>query len=124
MSLEESFTQIPLIDFGPFLNGTTVDQQRVADEIGDACRNVGFFYLINHGVSQSLLDRVFAQSKRFFAMPVEEKMKLRKPHSDFVTGYNELYREKISRLGDYKEAFDFMRELPADDEYLKMKYII
>ena len=37
------FTQIPLIDFGPFLNGTDDDRQRVSAEIGDACRNVGFF---------------------------------------------------------------------------------
>jgi len=44
------FTQIPLIDFDPFLNG----REEVALEIGDACRNVGFFYLSNHGVSQDL----------------------------------------------------------------------
>lgn len=36
----------------------------------------GFFYVINHGISQKFLDEVFAQSKRFFNLPLEEKMKL------------------------------------------------
>ena len=37
------FIQIPLINFGPFLNGTDDDRQRVSAEIGDAYRNVVFF---------------------------------------------------------------------------------
>lgn len=36
----------------------------------------GFFYLVNHGVDSALLDEVFVQSKKFFALPLEEKMKV------------------------------------------------
>ena len=42
------FRNIPLIDFDPFLNGTDEDRQKVSSKIGDACRNVGFFYLSNY----------------------------------------------------------------------------
>ena len=36
----------------------------------------GFFYLVHHGVDPALLDEVFAQSKKFFALPLEEKLKV------------------------------------------------
>lgn len=36
----------------------------------------GFFYVINHGLSEELKDDAFEQSKKFFALPLEEKMKV------------------------------------------------
>ena len=32
--------------------------------------------MINHGISQEFMDEVFSQSKRFFTLPLTEKMKL------------------------------------------------
>jgi isopenicillin N synthase-like dioxygenase len=95
MTQEELFTKIPVIDFVHFLNGSTGDQQRVADEIGHAGRNVGFFYLSNHEVPQDLLDRVFGQARRLFAMPVEDKMKIQKIGPHFVNGYTLLLKERV-----------------------------
>jgi isopenicillin N synthase-like dioxygenase len=36
----------------------------------------GFFYVVNHGISEEFMDEVFAQSKRFFTLPMKEKMKI------------------------------------------------
>lgn len=36
----------------------------------------GFFYVLNHGISEELKDEVFEQSKKFFALPLEDKMKV------------------------------------------------
>jgi isopenicillin N synthase-like dioxygenase len=55
------------------------------DECVQACIDVGFFYVINHGVDVKLLDEVFEQSKRFFALPIEEKMKV--IHDENHRGY-------------------------------------
>ena len=52
------FDAIPVIDIGPFLTGDTVAQARVAEEIGQACRHVGFFYVRNHGIPQPVIDRL------------------------------------------------------------------
>ncbi|KAK1311975.1 Mugineic-acid 3-dioxygenase [Acorus calamus] len=41
-----------------------------------ACLDSGFFYVINHGISQGFMDEVFAHSKRLFDLPLEEKMRL------------------------------------------------
>lgn len=44
--------------------------------MSQACTDSGFFYVINHGISQEFMEKVFFQSKRFFALPIDEKMKL------------------------------------------------
>jgi isopenicillin N synthase-like dioxygenase len=67
--------EIPMIDFAPFLHGTEADKRRVADEIGDACRQIGFFYLKGHGVLDELRRAVFEQSAAFFHKPIAERRK-------------------------------------------------
>lgn len=32
--------------------------------------------MINHGINEDFMDHVFEQSKKFFALPLEEKMKV------------------------------------------------
>jgi isopenicillin N synthase-like dioxygenase len=49
----------------------------VAREVGYACENIGFFYALNHGVPEALIDRAFAASRHFHALPLEEKLELR-----------------------------------------------
>ena len=44
--------------------------------IKDACRNIGFFYIKNHGISKDHIKAVFSEIKRFFDLPIEEKMKI------------------------------------------------
>lgn len=114
-------SEIPVIDFGPFLNGSIEDQKRVADEISHACRNIGVYYLKNHSISQDLLNRTFDEVKRFFQLPMEEKKKLTKDWTRAEIGYTPPFEELVVNIPDYKEVFDFMRELPPNDEYLQME---
>ncbi|CAL5438945.1 unnamed protein product [Camellia sinensis] len=65
-----------------------------------ACLDSGFFYVINHGISQEFMDEVFYQSKSFFDLPVSEKMKV--------------LRNKKHR-GDYKEGYYIGIEVPEND---------
>src|SRR5207253_8501941 len=50
---------------------------RTAEVVRHACENVGFFYALNHGVPDSVVDRAFAASRRFHALPLAAKLKLR-----------------------------------------------
>ena len=60
--------------------------------LSQACLDHGFFYLVNHGVEEELRKEVFELSKKFFLLPLEEKIKLAvKKHR----GYTGLYDEKI-----------------------------
>jgi isopenicillin N synthase-like dioxygenase len=108
---------IPVIDIAPLLAGT--DETGVAQKIGAACREVGFFYITGHGVPQELVDRVFATSAAFFAAP--EALKLASLFSASGNrGYIPLGGETLEpgKPADVKEAFNIGLELPADDPEL------
>ena len=68
---------IPVIDYGPYFAGEKGALERVAAEVAEACENIGFFYALNHGVSERLIDRAFAASRRFHALPLDQKLALR-----------------------------------------------
>jgi non-haem dioxygenase in morphine synthesis N-terminal len=68
---------IPVIDYGPYFAGVPGALESVAAEIADACENVGFFYALNHGVSDETIERAFAASRRFHALPLAQKLALR-----------------------------------------------
>jgi isopenicillin N synthase-like dioxygenase len=68
---------IPVIDYGPCFAGAAGALERVAAEVAHACENVGFFYVLNHGVAEEIIDRAFAASRQFHALPLEEKLALR-----------------------------------------------
>lgn len=114
---ERMSEDIPVIDFGLFLTGNEEDRRRISTEIGNACRDVGFFYLANHGVPSSMVDAVYDQAKRFFGQSMEEKMKIYIGSCPGANnrGYTPMFEEKLSVKGDLKEGFDLALELPIDD---------
>ena len=68
---------IPVIDFGPVFGGAPGALQSAAAAARDACEKVGFFYALNHGVPEALVDRAFAASRQFHALPLADKLTLR-----------------------------------------------
>ncbi len=75
MTAQGDFNAIPVIDLAPLFQDDG-DIQAVADAVADAYTNVGFAYLINHGVPQALIDGAFQASADFHALPRAEKMAL------------------------------------------------
>ena len=69
--------QIPVIDFGPAFAGAPGALGHVAAAARHACEQVGFFYALNHGVPETLIERAFAASRQFHALPLALKLKLR-----------------------------------------------
>ena len=68
----------PVIDFSDYLSGDPSRMEKCANAIGHACRTQGFFQIVNHPIPKSLQKEMFKMSKEFFALPIEEKMKLDK----------------------------------------------
>ncbi len=66
-----------IIDYGPYFAGEPGMLERVAEQVRYACENVGFLYALNHGVPQKVINRGFAASRRFHALPLDEKLALR-----------------------------------------------
>ncbi|XP_021276187.1 2-oxoglutarate-Fe(II) type oxidoreductase isoform X3 [Herrania umbratica] len=83
-----------------------------------ACLDCGFFYVVNHGISQEFMEEVFAQSKNFFRWPLNEKMKLlrNEKHRGYTPVLDELLDpDNQVHVGDYKEGYYIGVEAPEDD---------
>lgn len=108
---------IPVIDVSPLASPDAAARQRVAAEIGAACRGIGFFYVAGHGIPAETIEAVFARANAFFARPPDEKAALSIERSPHNRGYVGLGGESLdpSKPADLKEAFNIGLELPPDD---------
>jgi isopenicillin N synthase-like dioxygenase len=104
-----SFKEIPIIDISSLVD--VHDKPKLArktvKEIGNACKNVGFFYVKNHQISQDHLDAVIPAMQEFFNLPIEEKMKIHIGKSDIFRGYTPLGKEITNAKYDWHECVDF-----------------
>jgi isopenicillin N synthase-like dioxygenase len=66
---------IPIVDFSEFTSGSISMRQQSADKILEAFTTVGFVYLSNALLPETI-ERAFSLSKEFFARPLEEKTKV------------------------------------------------
>ncbi|WP_313285938.1 2-oxoglutarate and iron-dependent oxygenase domain-containing protein, partial [Stutzerimonas kunmingensis] len=53
---------LPLIDIAGLFSPDLAERTAVAERIGAACREVGFFCVANHGVDPALQQAVFEQA--------------------------------------------------------------
>jgi isopenicillin N synthase-like dioxygenase len=109
--------RIPVIDVGHLRSGDPRALASLADDIGRAARDTGFFTIVNHGVPQDAVTAVFAEARRFFALPVDEKQRVSLAHTTNFRGYGAIGYEQLdpAHPGDAKETFEIGLELPADD---------
>jgi isopenicillin N synthase-like dioxygenase len=116
-TVENAMSTIPVIDVAPLLAGTPDQARAVAQALGRACREVGFFYIVGHGVPRELRTRVFDAAIAFFSGPasIREAASFAGPGSN--RGYIRLGGEALdpSKPADVKEAFNIGLELPPDD---------
>ncbi len=118
-----SFTSVPIVDISGLRSSDRAERGRVAAEIGEAAREVGFLYISGSGIDESRFDRMLAATKEFFALPVEEKMRsyigLSRCHRGYVPVGEEGIESAVNDVPDLKEAFDTALDLPAHDaDYL------
>ncbi|KAB7741712.1 isopenicillin N synthase family oxygenase [Parvibaculum sedimenti] len=97
---------VPVIDISPFLKGTPAGKQKVAAEVGRACRDIGFLVITGHGVPEALIQQTYDTAKAFFDLPEEEKMKVERPSPDQVRGYSPLMGEGLAYSLDDKTPPD------------------
>ncbi|PLV56472.1 isopenicillin N synthase family oxygenase [Erwinia sp. B116] len=102
-------TSLPILDLSE-LDGDATRQQAFYDKLSFAAREVGFFYLINHGVDEALSAQVQQLSRKFFALPDEEKQQVAMLHSPHFRGYNRAGSELTRSQPDWREQFDIGAE--------------
>ncbi|MBI2207652.1 MAG: isopenicillin N synthase family oxygenase [Candidatus Rokubacteria bacterium] len=117
-------TEVPVVDIGPFLAGTPAGKSAVAGQIARACREIGFFTIVNHGVPADLVAEMIDVTKAFFDLPMDEKRRVRQPQPDQSRGYLAVGDENLSysrgdqSTADLKEVFAIGRvDVPDTDDF-------
>lgn len=112
---------LPLISVRGLRTGDRAEFKRVADAIGQAAREIGFFRICDHGIDLSLIEATYSAAASFFSHPAETKLRYYIGDSRNHRGY-----VPFTEKGDYPdevnrsyEAFDLGLDLPKDDpDYL------
>jgi isopenicillin N synthase-like dioxygenase len=111
---------LDVIDLRGLRSGEPANVARIGENIGRACRDVGFFYVKNHGVRFELLTGIFSVARDFFASPAPEKNALSIARSKHNRGYVGLSTESLDPAhADFKEAFNIGLDLSPDDPEVK-----
>lgn len=112
---------VPEIDIGPLRDGSEGGgEAAVAASIDAACRDLGFFSVVGHGVDPQLQDRLDALAREFFARPEVEKNEIAMVRGGRAwRGWFPLGGELTSGIPDMKEGLYFGAEL--DDTHPRVR---
>jgi len=110
--------EIPILDIGPYLAEEDGALERLAHELRYAQENVGFLFIINHGVPRELIKRAHANLVRFFDLPDDVKCAM----PNYVPPKSTIYVSSTvneNTKPDLNEMLRIVRERPADHPAIK-----
>jgi len=105
---------LPVLDVAPF----RADERSAAAaafvaDLGRAVHDIGFFYVVGHGVPDDLADDLEAVARRFFALPEADRLAIENVRSAQFRGYTRFGHERTNGHVDLRDQIDIGRELPA-----------
>jgi isopenicillin N synthase-like dioxygenase len=115
-------SSIPSINLHAFTAGSDEDRREVARELDAACRDVGFFVVVDHGIPQELIDRAHAAARQFFDLDEATKHAYDPPPRGYL-GYRGVGVETLAYSrgqeapADLKETFTITRFDTRDEPY-------
>lgn len=105
---------LPVIDLS-LLDGGPESAAQFRDDLLRATHDVGFFYLVGHGVDETLMDDLLAASREFFALSEEQKFAVENVKSPQFRGYTRVGGELTEGKTDWREQIDVGPERPVVD---------
>ena len=109
-------TTLPIFDIADVVAGA-MPSPELAESADHACREIGFFGVVGHGIPDALRDAVLAAAPRYFAQPADVTAEVAIERSTNNRGWGHLGAEHLQPdiPTDRKETFDVAIERPADD---------
>ena len=98
--------QVPIIDLAPARFGDIKDRRRVAEQLDHACREIGFFTIIGHGIPDDTVHDLRRVAHAFFALPESHKQVACHPIKGTNRGYHPVGGETLSAANDQAGAPD------------------
>eukprot|EP00041_Stephanoeca_diplocostata_P014946 m.282725 g.282725 ORF g.282725 m.282725 type:complete len:394 (+) comp19862_c0_seq1:241-1422(+) len=107
-------TALPVLDMAPFLDPGAPKEARLheAQKLDSTCREVGFFYIKNHGINPTLSNGIRDVAREFFEMPEKHK-ELIQMQGGTGRGYQQIGRNITQGKSDWHEAIDFFADVDA-----------
>ncbi|MFD6676691.1 isopenicillin N synthase family dioxygenase [Rhodococcus zopfii] len=106
--------EVPTIDISPYVTaGPDSERARVARQVDDACRRVGFIQIVGHGIPGEVVGGLTGAMDDFFGLPLDDKKSYRVEGAN--RGYSPPKSESLSlslgvesatRMNDFFEAFN------------------
>ncbi len=105
---------IPVLDLEEFISGSTRNEEKFVETMGEALREIGFFALKNHGVDYRLIEKAYQVAENFFTLPESAKRKYENVELKGQRGFTSFGREhaKNNNAPDLKEFWHVGRDLP------------
>ncbi|CAD7700651.1 unnamed protein product [Ostreobium quekettii] len=119
--LSRLFSSLPIIDVGPLVaeNSDLAERQAVGAQLHIACRDVGFFYIKNHGIPESTYGKVLTEAQRWFNLPENIKEQIKITPQSHYRGYQRLGANVTRYEGgfqrDWHEGIDLYKEEDIGD---------
>ncbi|XP_009621091.1 jasmonate-induced oxygenase 3 [Nicotiana tabacum] len=107
---EPTSVNVPLINLENLNSSNDFVRQETLDLISHACREWGFFQVVNHGVSNKLMENTLAVWREFFHLPLEEKQKFANSPITYE-GYGSRIGMEVGAKLDWCDYF-FLHYLP------------
>ncbi|RZC90046.1 hypothetical protein C5167_044675 [Papaver somniferum] len=101
---------IPVIDLQKLLSPEPIIGELELERLHSACKDWGFFQVVNHGVDILLVEKVKSEIEGLFNLPVDEKMKFWQEEGD-VEGFGQMFVQSEEQKLDWADMF-FIRALP------------
>jgi len=113
--MTSSSESLPIIDIAS-LRDDSADVARIGAALDRACCDFGFFYITGHGIDPALSAQMIALSRKFFALPLQQKLAIAMAHGGRAwRGYFPVDGELTSGRPDRKEGIYFGTELGPED---------
>ncbi|KAK1375456.1 Fe2OG dioxygenase domain-containing protein [Heracleum sosnowskyi] len=104
------FPSVPIIDLHNFIYGDSLYDNEL-EKLHQACQQWGFFQVVNHGLSATLLEDLKREIVDFFRLPLEEKKKLWQ-QPDNHEGFGQLFVVSEEQKLDWSDMF-YITTLPT-----------
>ena len=107
----------PIVSLAGMRSPDPARRRAVGDAVRAACLDKGFLYIADHGVPALLIDAVFAQTRRFFALADSEKAAVHMQLCPNRRGYEPRRGQTLEagQPADLKEGFYLGNEREAGD---------